>query len=213
MKKGWHKEPARHALAARGIRSSPLKSKVPRSIRLYHASSSKNINSIKRLGILPRGRIQNHEAYIDSILTEYGVTRADVPEYIWKYPLDRLMETSKHVYLSADPRVAKGNALASYEAEDMMRRELSCHLGLEYKKPKREISVCEVDVPADLVDGPVPSWMKDAETKWEIVERCNKLIGDLYEDEQDVLRHVFTEVKLDKPIPPEWVKGCSEAKP
>jgi len=156
--------------------------------------------------------MQDHDAYIDSILAEYGVTRADVPEYIWKYPLDRLEDTSSHVYLSADPRVARGNALASYEAEDMLRRSLSQHLGLEYKQPKRDVSVCEVDVPAELVDKEVMGLGGKTESKFEIVERCKKSIGDVWEDEQDIIRHVFSEVRLDKPIPPEWVKGCVEVK-
>lgn len=178
-------------------------------LRLYHGSWSGNIPSILEKGIVPRSQLRACDTYIDDILAEYGLRREDVPEWMWKYPLSRCKETSEKVYLSADPAYATGNALAGFEAEDDLRRYLAKLTGQEYKPPERPVTICEVEVPAELVEGE-PQWHWTAKkelTKWETVEHAKQFIPELFEDEEDIIKGVFRQVKLDR-VPAEWIKAC-----
>ena len=62
---------------------------------------------------------------IDKCLVEHGYQRQDLPDWIWKYPLGRCLETVGRVHLSADREYALLNSQAGKEAEVSLRTNLA----------------------------------------------------------------------------------------
>lgn len=100
---------------------------IPETAILYHGSSLSNLAAILTEGIKPRISSQC-ESMIDGWLAEYGYSRKDLPNWIWKYPLDRCKETADIIHLSGDKRYAWINSQAGKEVEVDFRTHLAAWL-------------------------------------------------------------------------------------
>lgn len=183
---------------------------------LYHATWCGNIDSIMKVGLIPRTEEEVEET-VNKILAEYGYTRKTVPFYIWGYPLLRLKETVGKVYLSGDPLYALQNCLAGFEAETQLRSYLKAkkeHKKMRYlpieEALKERISdfscgICEVELD-DSEISEIAIWKKRYED-----------IGPEYREErgwktfEDFLEFILEEgsqVVIEGKIGPESIKSC-----
>jgi len=186
---------------------------VPKKLILYHASAEKNISSIVEQGIIPKGK-SACEKGIDDILTDFGLTRKDVPEAIWKDALERYEETEGEVYLSIDEDYAKGNCLAGLEAEYQLRAKIHQMRG-EDPSPGAiigEVSCksCEVHVPIEALTA---TTVEGLQGRARSVLRFYAREHPDWSEEQikkESFKRLFSEVTLDK-VPPEWIKKCGKA--
>lgn len=180
-------------------------------LNLYHATWEGNVPSIMEKGIVPRTP-SLCEQKIDELLAEYGLTRKDIPEWIWKYPLERCKETADRVYLSGDKKYAKGNCLAGFEAEYDLRASLIAHKEKRPQRPKfeevmgkLECKVCKLEVPVEAIHEGREALerfrkAKEALCGWH-PERSDAEI------EQEAYELAFRQETVDR-VPPGWIKAC-----
>lgn len=189
---------------------------IPETLTFYHASAEKNIPSIVKKGIIPRGKSACEQA-IDSILSALGLTREDIPESIWKEPLERCKETENKVYLSIDEDYAKGNCLAGLEAEYEIRAKIRRERG-EDTSPEAVIGEvqcrsCEIQVPLEAIKGPMDrtpeQWQQAARSviRFYTREYPERPEGQI---KKEAFTRLFGEVTLDK-VPPEWITKCGKS--
>ena len=100
---------------------------IPLTAMVYHGSLVSNLNNILLAGIHPRSSSQC-EFMVGGWLAEYGVSREEVPGWVWKYAQDRCGETVSEIYLSGDRDYAWGNSQAGKEAEVTLRTSLNAWL-------------------------------------------------------------------------------------
>lgn len=155
---------------------------------------------------------------IDNVLSEYGVTRTNVPIEIWGPSLERCKSTAGKVFLSADEDYAKGNCLAGYEAEYKLRSELIVY---KHNCPKPSFGevfgsphcvTFEVDVPLETIDvntGKSLEWMKSEEYSMAIhLYRLHPEQGK-EQATKDAHKHFFGEVEVNI-VPPTWIQHYSQ---
>lgn len=178
------------------------------TVRLYHGSYIGNASSLLEKGIVPRKQLLDCDKFVDGVLTDYGVTRADLPPWTWGYSLERCQDTAAVVYLSGDYEYALGNSLAGFEAEDSLRQIVAKQLGLPvYIPPDRDSVVCTVDVPTQVlfsVDDP----RGDLE---EIFFHCLSEVPRLFKGTDAIIATMFRQVIFPE-IPASWIKSCRSAK-
>lgn len=186
---------------------------IPETLTLHHASAEKNIPSIVEKGIIPKGKSACEQA-IDGILSDLGLTREDIPDSIWKEPLERCKETESEVYLSIDEDYAKGNCLAGLEAEYQLRAKIRRERG-EDTSPKAvmgeiQCKSCKVQVPIEsLTTTTVEGLQGRARSvlRYYTREHPEWSEGQI---KKEAFKRLFDEVTLDK-VPPEWIKQCGKA--
>lgn len=176
--------------------------KIPQ-VELYHATLSKNIPTILEKGIIPRTE-EWCEKHIDSILGEYGLTRRDVDEWVWKSPLIRCKETTGRVSLSGNMQYAIGNCRAGKEAEIMLRSAIEkVPYDTVYRRLLEPCSMCIVDVPSDtmelIFDKPVGDKIREA---LEIFKKYDP------KTTWEMAKEHFNEFRFPK-IPREWIRECT----
>jgi len=182
------------------------------TVRLYHGSYLGNASSLLEKGVIPRRQLLDCNKFVDGVLSDYGVTRADLPAWTWGYALERCQDTAKVVYLSADYAYALGNSLAGFEAEDSLRHIIAKELGLPgYIPPDRDSVMCAVDVPTRVLFSPDVETGSYGNEREEIFFRCFAEMPRLFKDTDHILRTMFRVATFDK-IPASWIKSCWSAK-
>jgi len=181
------------------------------TITLYHATWEGNIPSIMKRGIVPRTS-QWCEEKIDELLAEYGLTRKDIPEWIWKSPLERCKETADRVYLSGDKKYAKDNCLAGLETESDLRAGIIAFKERRPQRPKLEevmgkleCKVCQLEVPIEAIhEG------KEALARFQKAKEALRQWGperSEAEIRQEAYKLAFRQETAER-VPPEWIKYC-----
>ncbi len=184
---------------------------VPEKLTLYHASAEKNMPSIIKKGIIPKG--SSCEQGIDTILADLGLTRKDVPESIWKEPLERCRETEAEVYLSIDEDYAKANCLAGLESEYLLRARVRQLRG-EDTSPEAVIGEiqcksCEVQVPIEKLGSATPEGMQGRARSVIRFYAREHPEWPIEQVKKEAFTRLFNEVTLDK-VPPEWIRDCGK---
>ncbi len=183
------------------------------TVRLYHGSYIGNASSLLEKGIVPRRQLLDCDKFIDGVLADYNVTRADLPAWTWGYALERCQDTAAVVYLSGDYDYALGNSLAGFEAEDSLRKIIAKQLNLPgYIPPDRDSVVCTVDVPTRMLFSPEVETGSSGLDREEIFFNCMNEIPRLFRDTDHVISKLFSVAIFKKPVPAKWIKTCWSAK-
>lgn len=185
----------------------------------YHGTPRYNVAFIEEQGIVPR-KPEGADALVDSILAEHGLTRKDVPEWVWKYPKLRWEETANRVYITGDKQYAIGNCRAGLEAEGDLRLNIRSWVMRRKRKkaPQTYESVMEMP-PCFICKLRIPISDIDPRDMEEFAGRIERVKGYLQEkglpaSDRDAWEFLFSQVTYTVPkVPPENILSCDPVPP
>jgi hypothetical protein len=127
--------------------------KMEPTITLYHGTNERNLRKIQEEGF----KSFKPKSFVDEILGRYGMTRADVPDYIWQSELNyRKQNPNIHFTTSRSQAQAYAEG-AAYGGEfetnvvKLLRDWMKEEKGIDIEVPEERPVVITVNLPWDYV--------------------------------------------------------------